>query len=131
MKESEVINEFERLSSLMYQSGIGKDVVKHNQAIKKLNRLCMQMSHDDKELVYPKLLLSNNEKTRINAASYCLLENMMMTEAVFELRKALEESKNEQCRVTAGVAIRLWESHHLKQKAYLQYQGDDSNDNLI
>lgn len=112
MSISKEIDEFEKLSSLMYQSGIGKDVRIHNQAIKKLNRLCLKMSYEDKKLIYPKLLLSENEKTRVNAASYCLLEKMMMTEAVDELKRVVEESKNEQCRVTAGIAIRLCESQH-------------------
>ncbi len=112
MKENEVIDKFERLSSLMYQSGLGEDVRIHNQAIKKLNRLCKKMSHDDKIVLFPILLMSNNEKTRLNAASYCLIEKVMIKEAVSELKRILEESKNEQCRVTAGIAIRLWESQH-------------------
>ncbi len=112
MKENEVIYKFERLSSLMYQSGIGIDVQIHNQAVKKLNRLCLKMSHDDKASLYPKLLLSDNEKARLNAASYCLLEKIMVKEAFSELKRILETSNNEQCRVTAGIAIRLWESQH-------------------
>lgn len=114
MKESEIISEFERLSALMYRSGLGKDIAKHNRACKKLNRLCLQMSHEDKALVYPKLLLSDAERTRLNAASYCLQENMMPAEAVMELKRILEGSSNEQCSVTAGVALRAWASQHLQ-----------------
>lgn len=112
MKENEVISKFEILSSLMYQSGLGEDIRVHNQAIKKLNRLCVKISHDDKLVLYPKLLLSENEKTRLNAASYCLLEKVMIKEAVSELKRILAESNNEQCRVTAGIALRLWESQY-------------------
>ena len=108
MTQQEAKNSFHAVSQGMYRSGVGRDVKLHNKMAKKLRELHAKIPDEMRLILYTELLRDPDEKTRLNAATCCLSDGVLTGQAAAVLTQTAERSENEQCRVTAAVALRAW-----------------------
>lgn len=69
-------------------------VKKHNEASKKLENLKDEMKHKAGEDVLRLLLNHEDDRVKVNAASFCLQSEVLIEQAVFTLEKIIDTSND-------------------------------------
>ena len=69
-----------------------RKVKKHNAASKKLNKLQDEMKQNVREDILYRLLNHEDDRVKVNAASFCLQSEILFGQAVLTLKKIIEGS---------------------------------------
>ncbi|MBQ7761528.1 MAG: DUF2019 domain-containing protein [Clostridia bacterium] len=67
-------------------------VKKHNEASKKLNKLQNEMNQNPSEDILYMLLNHEDDRVKVNAASFCLQMEILVKQAIFVLKRIIDIS---------------------------------------
>ena len=82
----------------------------HNVALKKLKRLQAEMKRNDSREILCLLLIHEDDRVKINAASLCLKMNVFVDQAVIVLKKIIDVSDDPTLCFSAKMLLQNVES---------------------
>ena len=84
-----------------------KEKVKiHNSASKKLNKLQEEMKNKLSEEMLHKLLTHEDDRVKVNAASFCLQSEVLVEQAVLTLKRVINASDDPTLCFTAKMLLK-------------------------
>lgn len=81
-------------------------VGKHNAAAKKLDALKREITGNNAEAVFAELLLHEDARVRLNAASCCISENIYTAQARRALQDIIRTAEDQSVRFAAKMLLR-------------------------
>lgn len=91
------------------------NILKHNKAMKKLAEIYNKLSNDknNAEIIYNKLMNTDDENTRAIAASHSLSLNINLDKAQEVLNNIIENNNNPFEKFNAEMTLKVWKEGNL------------------
>ena len=83
-------------------------VKEHNTAMKKLNKLQGEMKQNVNEEIWCALLDHEDDRVKVNAASFCLQSKILVEQAVVVLEKVIDVSDDSTICLSAEMLLRIY-----------------------
>lgn len=87
-------------------------VKKHNEAARKIQKLQNEMKQNASEETWYMLLNHEDDRVKVNAASFCLQSGILVEQAVLTLKEIVEISKDSTIRFSAQMLLQELHRKH-------------------
>lgn len=83
-------------------------VKKHNAALKKLNKLQDEMKQNVNEEIWCALLDHEDDRVKVNTASFCLQSKILVEQAALALEKVIDVSDDSTICLSAEMLLQIY-----------------------